>query len=212
MLTQYPWVSVKNQERKHIEIGAMVTLLAAIISFYCIPDFGNNVIIEKPYLPHEVEIINIPATVQPPEIVVPKRPTMVVESPNDDIDDLPDDIMVGIAIFDVLLAPPAPQEPTVPFHAVEVKPEPIGGLQTIINNTVYPAIAIEARQEGKVVVEALIGKDGIVKEVRVLKGMPGTGLDEAAMAAVLKTLFSPAYQRDKPVQVRMAIPVDFRLR
>jgi protein TonB len=62
------------------------------------------------------------------------------------------------------------------------------------------------------VVEALIGSDGIVKEVIVIKGMPGTGLDEAAMAAVLNTPFSPAYQRDKPVQVRMAIPVDFRLR
>jgi protein TonB len=195
MITQYPWISVKNQERKHIEIGAMVTLLAAIISFYSVPDFAARVIIEKPYVPPPVEVLSIPATIQPPEVLTPQRPTLPVESENDDI-----------------VPPPPQRDPTVPFYAIEVKPAPIGGLQAIINNAIYPPIAIEARQEGKVVVDALIGIDGIVKEVRVLKGMPGTGLDDAAMAAVLKTPFSPAYQRDKPVQVRMAIPVDFRLR
>ena len=212
MLTQYPWVSVKNQERKHIEIGAMVTLLAAIISFYSIPDFNDRVITEKPYVPPPVEVLSIPATIQPPEVVKPLRPTMVVESEIEDIDVAMDEIFIDLGTYEFLLDAPAPQDPTVPFHAIEVLPEPIGGLQAIINNAIYPPIAIEARQEGKVVVEALIGSDGIVKEVIVIKGMPGPGLDEAAMAAVLNTPFSPAYQRDKPVQVRMAIPVDFRLR
>ena len=212
MITQYPWISVKNQERKHIEIGAMVTLLAAIISFYSVPDFAARVIIEKPYVPPPVEVLSIPATIQPPEVLTPQRPTLPVESENEDIDDAMDDILVGIKIFDDIVPPPPQRDPTVPFYAIEVKPAPIGGLQAIINNAIYPPIAIEARQEGKVVVDALIGIDGIVKEVRVLKGMPGTGLDDAAMAAVLKTPFSPASQRDKPVQVRMAIPVDFRLR
>jgi len=212
MLTQYPWVSVKNQERKHIEIGAMVTLLAAIISFYSIPDFGNGVIIEKPYLPHEVEIINIPATVQPPEIAEPLRPTLPIESENEDIDVDVETIIFGDTEFAYLEAAPPIYIPTIPFWKAEVKPEPIGGNQAIMRNVVYPRIAIEARQEGRVTVEALIGIDGIVKEVTVLKGMPGTGLDEAAMAAVFKTPFSPAYQRDKPVQVKMSIPIIFRLK
>ncbi len=212
MLAQYPWVSVKKQERKHIEIGAMVTLLGAIISFYSIPDFSDRVITEKPYVPPPVEVISIPATIQPPEVVEPLRPTMVVESETEDIDDFIDDINVGLTP-PIILEPPAPPDiPPVDFWAVEEKPFPIGGWSVINKNVIYPPIAIEARQEGKVVIKVVIGKDGLVKDAYVLSGLPGTGLDEAALTAVLNTTFNPAYQRDKPVEVSMAIPVDFRLR
>ncbi len=212
MLTQYPWVSVKNQERKHIEIGAMVTLLAAIVSFYSIPDFSDRVITEQPYEPPPVEVLHIPATIQPPEVVAPQRPTMPIESENEEIDDPIDDISIGL-LPPFLLTPPVPPEPpVVDFWAVEVKPIPVGGWGAISKYVIYPPIAIEARQEGKVTVEALIGKDGIVKEVKILKGLPGTGFDEAAIAAVFQTPFEPAYQRDKPVVVWMYIPIDFKLR
>ncbi len=212
MITQYPWVSVKNQERKHIEIGAILTLTVAIFSFYSIPDFGNTVIMEKTFTPPPVEVVSIPATVQPPEVVAPQRPTMVVESEVEDLDDLIDDIMVGI-IPPILLTPPVPPElPPIDFYAVEVKPFPIGGWGAINKNVIYPPIAIEARMEGRVVIKFVIGKDGSVKDAVVISGVPGTGLNEAALAAVFKTPFNPAYQRDKPVEVSMSIPIDFRLR
>ena len=211
MITQYPWVSVKNQERKHIEIGAMVTLLAAIISFYSIPDFGDKVTIEKPYEPPPVVVLNIPATIQPPEVVAPQRPTMPVESEIEDIDDFIDDIVIGFVPPVDLTPPPAPPL-IVDFWAVEMQPVPIGGWGMINKNAIYPPIAIEARQEGRVVIEVLIGIDGVAKDAKYLVSLPGTGLDEAALDAILMTHFEPAYQRDKPVPVRMAIPVDFRLR
>ncbi len=212
MLTQYPWVSVKNQERKHIEIGVMLTLLVAIISFYSIPDFNDGVITEKPYVPPPVEVINIPATIQPPEVVKPLRPTMVVESETEDIDIAMEEIFVAMDEYDFLLEAPAPLDPIVPFWVAEVKPIPVGGWGVLNQNVVYPPIAIEARQEGKVIVEVLIGLDGIAKDPKFLVSLPGTGFDEAALAAILETRFEPAYQRDKPVLVRMAIPVDFKLR
>jgi len=212
MIAQYPWVSVKNQERKHIEIGAIVTLLAAIVSFYSIPNFGNKITVEKPYVPPPVEVLSIPATSQPPEVLTPLRPTLPVESENEDIDIEMEGIILGDTPFEYFDEPPPLYIPEIPFWQAEVKPEPIGGTQAIMRNVVYPPIAIEARQEGRVTVEALIGIDGIVKEVSIYSGLPGTGLDEAAMAAVLKTPFSPAYQRDKPVQVRMFIPIIFRLK
>ncbi|MBC8376120.1 MAG: energy transducer TonB [FCB group bacterium] len=212
MLTQYPWVSVKNQERKHIEIGAMVTLLVAIISFYSIPDFGDKVIMEKAYVPPPVEMINIPATLQPPEVAEPLRPGIIVESEIEDVDVAMEEIFVGLDQYKYFKEAPPHQDPTVPFEKVEVKPFPVGGWGAIGKYVVYPPIAIEARQEGKVIVKALIGKDGIIKEVKILEGLPGTGLDEAAMAAVLQTPFEPAYQRDKPVLVWVEIPIDFKLR
>jgi len=157
-------------------------------------------------------LYSIPATVQPPMVTAPLRPTMPVESEDVDIDDPIDDIMVGVTTFDPLTAPPKPQDPTVPFWVVEVKPEPLGGWGMVNKYVVYPPIAIEARQEGRVVVEALIGKDGSVKDVKLLAGLPGTGLDEAAISAVYQTPFSPAYQRDKPVLVWVNIPIEFKLR
>jgi len=212
MITQYPWASVKNQERKHIEIGAIVTLVVAILSFYTIPDFSTGVALEKPYEPPPVKLVSIPATYQPPEVSVPRRPTLPVPSETDDMDmDLPD-IVIGDIPFDYLEAPPPIIIPEIPIWMAEIKPEPIGGTQAIMRNVIYPSIAIEARQEGRVTVEALIGINGVVEEVTILSGMPGTGLDEAAMTAVLKTPFSPAYQRDKPVPVRMAIPIIFKLK
>lgn len=213
MIAQYPWVSVKNQERKHIEIGFILTLTLAILSFYSIPDLGGTVTTEKLYEPPPVEVLSIPATLQPPEMAAPQRPTLPVESETDDFADAVEDIMIGEKIiWDDLAPPPPPEIPSVPFWAVEIKPVPIGGWGVINQNVIYPPIAIEARQEGRVVLEVTIGKDGFIKEAVILSGLPGTGLDEAALAAVLKTRFSPAYQRDKPVEVTMSIPVYFRLR
>lgn len=213
MLAQYPGVSVKIQERKHIEIGFILTLTVAIISFYSIPDFNRQLITEKPYVPPPVEVVSIPATFQPPEVAEPMRPTLPVESESEDFADEVEAIVIGDDIdWDLLDEPPPPEIPTVPFWAVEIKPEPIGGWGVINQNVIYPPIAIEARQEGKVIIEFTIGKDGIVRDAIVLSGLPGTGLDEAALAAVRGTPFSPAYQRDKPVEVTMSIPVDFRLR
>lgn len=212
MITQYPGVSVKNQERKHIEIGAMITLLAAIVSFYSIPDFSGSTVTEKVYIPPPVEMLSIPATSQPPEILAPLQPTLPVASENEEIDDPVNEIIVGLLPGLYLEPPPALEIPIIPFWAAEIKPEPIGGWGAINKYVIYPPIAIEARQEGRVTVTALIGIDGVVKEVEIKAGLPGTGLNEAAMAAVLQTPFSPAYQRDKPVPVYVDIPINFKLK
>ena len=213
MITQYPWASVKKQERKYIEISMMITMLIATITLYSVPQFNQKVVVEAAYIPPPIDIIKVPVTVQPPEIVEPRRPDMFVGSDDVDMDDaILDDFFSFEPTSFGDLTPPAPISAEVPFWAVEQEPIPVGGWNVINQNVIYPSIAIEARQEGKVTVEALIGIDGIVQEVRVLKGLDGTGLNDAALAAVLMTPFIPAYQRDKPVAVRVAIPIEFRLR
>ena len=76
----------------------------------------------------------------------------------------------------------------------------------------YPEIAQEAGIEGVVVVQAFIDKKGRVKETIILKGIPNTGLDEAAMEAIRKTRFRPAKQRERAVGVWISIPVNFKLK
>ena len=89
---------------------------------------------------------------------------------------------------------------------------PLGGYGAIQRNIVYPEIAQEAGIEGTVVIQAFVDKKGKVTDTVVLKGIPNTGLDEAAMVAITKTKFKPAKQRDRAVGVWISIPVNFRLK
>lgn len=74
----------------------------------------------------------------------------------------------------------------------------------------YPEDARRAGIDGTVLVQALIGKDGHVKDTRVTKSIPM--LDAAAERAVRQWTFVPAKSKGKPVAVWVAVPVKFRLK
>ena len=71
----------------------------------------------------------------------------------------------------------------------------------------YPLDARRAGVDGTVMVQALVGKDGRVKNTRVVKSIPM--LDEAAVAAVRKWVFKPAATNNKAVAYWVAVPVRF---
>lgn len=72
---------------------------------------------------------------------------------------------------------------------------------------VYPEFARDANITGKVTLHVLVGKDGRVKNVKVIK--PVTGLTEAAVDAVKKWVFKPALSNNKPIAVWVEVPMDF---
>ncbi|MDI6809625.1 MAG: energy transducer TonB [Candidatus Eisenbacteria bacterium] len=90
------------------------------------------------------------------------------------------------------------------FVYVEEVPQMIVGPQPI-----YPDMAREAQLEGQVIVNALIGKDGKVRSVIIVKSIPM--LDDAAKQAVMKTLWKPAFNNNRPVAVWVAVPIRFTL-
>jgi len=71
----------------------------------------------------------------------------------------------------------------------------------------YPEAARRAGVEGTVLVQALVGTDGRVKDTKVVKSVPG--LDDAAVAAARKWVFKPALSHGEPVEVWVAVPVRF---
>jgi len=73
----------------------------------------------------------------------------------------------------------------------------------------YPDDARKARVEGTVMVQALVGRDGRVKETKVVRSIPL--LDQAAMDAVRQWVFKPALAKGQPVEVWVATPVRFTL-
>lgn len=93
---------------------------------------------------------------------------------------------------------PATYADVWPVAVTEVKPE-------------YPQIARDAMVDGQVVVLVLVGRDGRVREAKVDEHHHVLLLDEAALAAARKWVFSPALANGHAVSVWTAIPFDFIL-
>jgi len=73
----------------------------------------------------------------------------------------------------------------------------------------YPPLARQARVQGTVVLQAVIGKDGTVQDLRVVSGHPL--LIGAAVAAVKQWLYRPYYLNGEPVTVDTQMNVNFTL-
>lgn len=74
---------------------------------------------------------------------------------------------------------------------------------------VYPSLALAARVQGVVRIEAIIRKDGTVKEAKVVRSVPL--LDQAALAAVRQWRYAPTIVNGEPVEVVVTVTVNFSL-
>jgi protein TonB len=74
---------------------------------------------------------------------------------------------------------------------------------------VYPEIAVRARLQGTVVVEATINERGRVVNVNLVQGAPL--LTDAALEAVRKWVYTPTLVNGVPTPVIMTVTVHFRL-
>jgi protein TonB len=75
----------------------------------------------------------------------------------------------------------------------------------------YSEEARKARYEGKVLLEAIIKKDGRVDVLHLLRSL-GFGLDQNAIEALKQWRFRPAMQNGKAVDSILNIEVSFNLR
>jgi protein TonB len=74
---------------------------------------------------------------------------------------------------------------------------------------IYPAIAKAAGIQGRVVIEAIISKQGLVKQAQVVSGQPM--LARAALAAVSRARYQPYKLNGEPVEVETTISINFVL-
>jgi protein TonB len=73
----------------------------------------------------------------------------------------------------------------------------------------YPEFAKMTRTEGVVEFEAVIGKDGTIEELKVLRGHPL--LVKAALDAVRRWRYQPTLLNGEPIEVVTEITVNFKL-
>jgi len=162
--------------------------------------------------PQAIDVVEIPRTAQEQAQAAPSRPQVPVEAQDEaQVEDLT--IMdtqlyeqASVAVPEKLQASHVEEEPPpMEFWMVEEKPVQINQVMPV-----YPEIARQAGMEGDVFVEMIVGTDGAVEDVKVLRGQPV--FQEAAIEAARQAKFTPAKQNDRPVRVKVAQRISFRLR
>ena len=75
----------------------------------------------------------------------------------------------------------------------------------------YPDSAISSGTEGRVIVEFVVGKDGKVRDVKIVRGIDNDIDDEVLKVVSASPKWRAAQINNSNVNVKISIPVDFRL-
>jgi protein TonB len=203
---------------------------AIVVAIFVAPIFAAADLPE-PRRPFTFEVLTsivtpvIPAPARPQlSKRAPSTPSFPVNEPPDlppdmpsPIADVPPDIVAygdtgvpsGVIgpVGDPVAAPPTPPP-------ARRAPVPVGGVirppaRVVYIQPVYPSLALAARKEGTVILQAIIDENGGVREVKVLRSIPL--LDDAAVHAVSQWKFTPTTLNGTTVPVVMTVTVTFVL-
>ncbi len=109
-------------------------------------------------------------------------------------------------------APQQPQDSNSIFRFVEQMPEPPYNLQDwIAKNLVYPADARKNGEQGRVIVQFVVKKDGSISDVNVVRGISKSFNDAAVDLIKKMPAWKPGKQNGRPVNVSFSLPVTFKL-
>jgi len=110
-------------------------------------------------------------------------------------------------------SPPAPAAPAAPVAPVEAPLVPANTRATSKRNPKpeYPSIARRRGWEGKVILRIEVRKDGTAGKVEVDRSSGREVLDQAAVRAIKRWLFTPATRAGEPVDSVYTLSFDFKL-
>ena len=109
----------------------------------------------------------------------------------------------------VNLTPPAPVPRPVVSSPLRISEGVAQGFLVHQVKPVYPPLARQARIQGAVLLQAIIGKDGCIENLRLVSGHPM--LAPAAIEAVRQWRYRPYTLNREPVEVQTEITVNFVL-
>jgi protein TonB len=118
-------------------------------------------------------------------------------------------------VFEEPVADVAEPDEDEVFVVVEQEPEFPGGYNAMMafvqKNMTYPANARRMQVDGTVYVSFVVGKDGTISEVKVLRGIMKECDAEALRVIGLMPKWKPGKQNGRNVNVRYTLPLKFRL-
>ena len=110
---------------------------------------------------------------------------------------------------------PADTTKNVVYDVTETMPQFPGGQEVLMKylaaNIKYPASAVKAKKQGRVIVTFIVQKDGSITHAKIAKSIDPE-LDAEALRIVKgMPKWTPGTQNGKPVSVRYMVPVKFSL-
>lgn len=209
------------------DITAICIFVALVFAFKFSQEFKSSSTIKSE--DNKIDVINVEKveiTQQVQKVLAPaavKIPVAMTEEEEDTEESAALDIEE--ANFDAETAPPPPPPPPTPnkveddeaveIYLVQEQPTMIGGNQVLYQYAAaaFPAMAKRSGTSGKVTLHFVVSKEGMPTEITILSEKPkDTGFGDAAISALMKVRFKPGMQGDKPVRVRMALPINFNIK
>ena len=175
------------------------------------PPAANRLRTTHPRQATDDGVIHVPSTIPPRVAMVHDEPTSSGETSPPDWAGVPGGTGSGVpnAVINNLVQ----NVPAMPKLAAPSKVRVSSGVaQGLLVHQVkpaYPPLAMQARIQGTVVLQAVIAKDGTVQDLRVVSGHPL--LIPAALDAVRLWRYKPYLLNDQPVEVDTQINVNFTL-
>ena len=224
-----PKANLENKKILFTEIGLALTLAVCLLAFeWKTYDKEVSIMDNSTQLATEEEMVPIIPPDLPPPPEMPKIPVVsdVIEIV-DDNEKIKDDLILStednknLAVQVMDYVPKQVVEETVeediPVAVVEEKPKFMGGDENeftkwVFKNMTYPEIAKENNIQGRVILSFVVGPDGRVVDVKVLRGVDPSLDKEAVRVVSMSPRWTPGKQRNKPVRVKYTFPVIFQLR
>jgi periplasmic protein TonB len=202
-------------------IGLFFTLAVTVMAFEWKSYDDKINILEGKSTNVVEEMLEVPPTEQPPPPAPVIQQPQIVEVPDEE--EIKEDLNIKFdvevtedtKVEAVTVVEETKEEVEEIFSVVEETATPKGGLPAFYKyvgeKMKYPAQARRMGVEGKVFVQFVIGKDGSISDVKIIKGI-GAGCDEEA-ARVMQSApaWNPGKQRGKAVKQRYTLPIIFKL-
>jgi len=188
--------SIEGNEKQQVQKIEGVKQLKSTIAFR-LPVIKPDVDVDEDYVPSQIDL----RYAEPGTITANGDPNAA------------DPSLVEIEIPQVV--PEGKEAKVVIFNYVEEMPAFPGGTDAFLSfcaqKIQYPEIAKRAGVEGRIFMSFIVSPSGAISDVQVVKGI-GAGCDEEAVRVVGgMPKWNPGKQNGRPVNVKMSVPIIFRL-
>lgn len=195
----------KLQYGRTLQWSAFVALVVLTLAVILMPEYRPTPY-SRPLSPTrliDIELEAVPLDIPKPQTRI--KVPLVTIAPDDDPDAVDTIEFPELIPWDTPFFPDVPLTDDTPFVAASQNPRLLRGAVAE-----YPEMARLAGVQGLVMVKVLVGIDGRVQRVELLKGVHPL-IDRPALAAARRLEFAPGTQRDNPVQCWMGVPFRFVL-
>ncbi|MBP5526852.1 MAG: energy transducer TonB [Bacteroidales bacterium] len=225
-LKKNPKADLENRRGLYLEIGLVVTLVAALVAFNVKTyDKEEKVQFERQASEEQEEIIIQTQQEELPPPPPPETPEVTTEfEVVEDDAEIKTELVVNAEVTDdtknieitpVKIEDEEEEEDVQIFTVVENDPEFPGGMEALYKylreNIKYPQLARDNNITGKVYVTFVVERDGSIANPRVLKDIGGGCGAEAIRVVKSMPKWTPGKQRGKSVRVQFNLPVSFNL-